>query len=126
MSERALACPLRTNVVLANQWWKMAHLPRTVRRERSNDRMADLIRRSGSLILRRSALKHPLVWHRKAGIGFTASIAKLTESAGTCERSGRTEHRVASSKAINVRLSLLRQTPRFGLGFVVLVIIDRL
>jgi two-component sensor histidine kinase len=45
--------------------------------------MADLIRRSGSLILRRSALKHPLVWHRKAGTGFTASIAKLTKSLGT-------------------------------------------
>src|SRR5215471_15022088 len=101
----------------------MAHLPRTIRR---NDRMVDLIRRPGSLILRRSALMHPLVWHRKASTGFTASIAKLTESAGTCERSGKTEHGVASSKAINVRLSLLRQTTRFGLGLVALVMIDML
>src|SRR6516162_7558585 len=75
----------------------MAHLPRTVRSERSNDRMADLIRRSGSLILRRSALKHPLVWHRKAGTGFTASIAKLTESAGTCEREDRARRSIVES-----------------------------
>ena len=86
----------------------------------------DLIRRRRSLLPRRSALKDPLVSHRKASTGFTASIAKLTESAGTCERLGRTEHGVASPKAINVRLSLLRQTPRFGLGLVVLVMIDRL
>src|SRR5215467_2651669 len=104
----------------------MAHLPRTVRSERSNDRMVDLIRRPGLLILRRSALKHPWVLHRKASTGFTASTAKLTESAGTCERSGRTEGGVASSKTINVCLGLLRQTPRFGLGLVVLVMIDRL
>jgi len=88
--------------------------------------MADLTRRPGSMIPRGSALKHPLVWHRKASTGITASIAKLTESAGTCERSGRTEHGVASSKAINVRLRLLRQTLRFGLGLVALVMIDRL
>ena len=104
----------------------MAHLPRTVRSERSNDRMVDMICRPGLLILRRSALKPPWVSHRKASTGFTASIAKLTESAGTCERSGRTEDGVASSKAINVRLSLLRQTLRFGLGLVALVTIDRL
>jgi hypothetical protein len=99
-------------------------LPRAIRSERSNDRMADLIRRPGLLILRRSALKHPWVSHRKASTGFTASIAKLTESAGTCERSGRTEDGVALSKAISVCLSLLSQTPRFGLGLVVLVMID--
>jgi hypothetical protein len=108
----------------------MARLARTVRDKRSNDRMApllDLIRRRGSLLPRRSALKHPLVWHRKASTGITASIAKLTESAGTCARPGRTEQGVASSKAIYVCLSLLRQTPRFGLGLVVLMMmIDRL
>jgi len=101
-------------------------LARTVRSERSDDRMADLTRRPGSMILRGSALKHPLVWHRKASTGITASIAKLTESAGTCERSGRTEDGVTSSKAIDVRLSLLHQTPRFGLSLMVLVMIDRL
>jgi hypothetical protein len=40
---------------------------------------------------------------------ITASIAKLTESAGTFEPSGKTEHIVASSKAIDVRRSLLRR-----------------
>jgi hypothetical protein len=49
--------------------------------------------------------------HRKASSGITASIAKLTESAGTSEP-------VASSKAIDVSLSLLRQPSsiRLGLG----------
>jgi hypothetical protein len=61
---------------------------------------------------------HRLVWHRKASVGTTVSIAKLTESAGTSEPSERTEHRVGSSKAIDVRLSALRQTRsiRPGLG----------
>jgi hypothetical protein len=97
----------------------MARFARAVRNERSNDQMApplDLISRRSSLLPRRSALKHPLVWHRKASTGITASIVKLIESAGMCERSERTEQDVASSKAIYVCLSLLRQTPRFGLG----------
>jgi hypothetical protein len=67
----------------------MARFARVVRNERSNDRMApllNLISRWGSLLPRRNALKHPLVWHRKASTGITASIAKLTESAGTRER----------------------------------------
>ena len=97
--------------------------------ERSSDRMASLlgqIRRAGSLLPRRSASKYRLVEHRKASIGITASIAKLTESAGTSERLRRTEQSPASSKTIGVYLnllrqvylSLLRQTPsiRFGLG----------
>ena len=89
--------------------------------ERSSDRMASLlgqIRRAGSLLPRRSASKYRLVEHRKASIGITASIAKLTESAGTSEPSKRTEQSLALSKVIRVCLSLLRQTPsiRFGLG----------
>src|SRR6516162_7836244 len=89
--------------------------------ERSSDRMASLlgqIRRAGSLLPRRSASKYRLVEHRKASIGITASIAKLTESAGTSEPSRRTEQSLALSKVIRVCLSLLRQTPsiRFGLG----------
>ena len=89
--------------------------------ERSSDRMASLlgqIRRAGSLLPRRSASKYLLVEHRKASIGITASIAKLTESAGTSEPSERTEYGVVSSKAIDVRLSVLRQTRsiRLGLG----------
>src|SRR5215467_6455526 len=77
-----------------------------------------LSRPAGSFILRRSALMHRLVWHRTASVGTTVSIAKLTESAGTSEPSERTEYGVVSSKAIDVRLSALRQTRsiRLGLG----------
>ena len=81
--------------------------------ERSSDRMASLrgqMCRTGSPITRRSALKHLLVEHRKASTGITASIAKLTKSAGTSEPSKRTEHGAASSKAIDVCLSARRQT----------------
>jgi hypothetical protein len=89
----------------------MACLVYRHRTERSNDRMAlllDLVRRAGVLIPRRSALKHPLVRRRKASTGITASIAKLTESAGTFEPSGKTEQVVASSKAIDGCRGLLR------------------
>ena len=81
-------------------------------------RLLGLLRPAGSLTLRRSALMHRLVWHRKASVGTTVSIAKLTESAGTSEPSERTEYGVVSSKAIDVRLSALRQTRsiRLGLG----------
>ena len=41
-------------------------------------------------------------------------------------RAFREDRAVASSKAINVRLSLLRQIPRFGSGLVALGMIDRL
>jgi hypothetical protein len=88
--------------------------------------LLDQIRRAGSLIPRRSASKYLLVERREASTGITASIAKLTESAGTSERLRRTEQSPASSKTIGVYLnllrqvylSLLRQTPsiRFGLG----------
>jgi len=77
-----------------------------------------LLRPAGSFILRRSALMHRLVWQRAASVGTTVWIAKLTESAGTSEPSERTEYGVVSSKAIDVRLSVLRQTRsiRLGLG----------
>jgi hypothetical protein len=89
----------------------MAFLVYRHRTERSNDRMAlllDLIRRAGASIPRRSALKYPLVWRWKPSTGITASIAKLTENAGTFEPSEKTEHVVASSKATDVCRSLLR------------------
>jgi hypothetical protein len=82
-------------------------------------RLLGLLRPAGSLTLRRSALMHRLAWHRKASVGTTVSIAKITESAGTSEPSERTEYdRDVSSKAIDVRLSALLQTRsiRLGLG----------
>jgi hypothetical protein len=91
------------------------------RSECSNDRMVrllHLIHRAHLLIPRRSALRRPLVQHRTANTGITASIAKLTENAGTSEPSGRTQHNVAHSKAIDISLSPLRQPSsiRLGLG----------
>ena len=123
MSRRGLACVHRTihglagaNVLkrrrarLVPQRRKTALLPRLS--DRSNDRkgpLLDLIRCVG-VSPRRSALKHPLVRHREAIAGITASIAKLTKSAGTSEPSERTEPGAASSKAIDVCLSARRQT----------------
>jgi hypothetical protein len=87
------------------------------RTERSNDRMAlllDLIRRAGALMQRRSALKHPLAWGWKTSTGIPASIAKLTEGAGTFEPPGKTDRVVASSKAIDVCRRLFRRYSAFN------------
>jgi hypothetical protein len=78
--------------------------------------LLDLIRRAGVMVPWRSALKHPLVRHRRTIVGITTSIGKLAESAGTSELSRRSEHGVASSKAIDVCLNVLRQSPSIPLG----------
>jgi hypothetical protein len=53
-------------------------------------RLPDLTHRPGSVMPRRTVLKRQQVRRRRASTGITASIAKLTESAGTFEATGGT------------------------------------